>query len=109
MAGIPFTQYLLPDGRRRQIVYPVEDAELRAAADKLLRSGLHFDAEILRTGDVSLTAEDGDGVVAIEIVPNGPEVPAAVMRLLASALAEYQKAVAEGSLDRKLYELEEGK
>jgi hypothetical protein len=37
---------------------------------------------MLTTGEISLTIADDDGDVDIEVVPNGPEVPAAVDRLI---------------------------
>ena len=52
---IPFTQYLLPDGRR----IPTEidrPTEIEAIAQRFIASGGRYESEILRTGQVSLTA-----------------------------------------------------
>jgi hypothetical protein len=78
---IPFTQYLLPNGRvtRINIERPKEIEEI---AQRFIISGGRYECEILTTGDVSITAvkringEEGD--VAIAVCPNGPEVPAKV-------------------------------
>lgn len=85
---IPFTQYLLPDGRQRRVAAPVS-AQIASAAERFIESGGWFEAEILTTGHVSLTAckvvdhESRD--VEIEVVPNGPEVSVAVERLVRKA------------------------
>lgn len=85
---IPFTQFLMPNGRRE----PVEidrPAEVAAKARRLISLGCHFDIEMLSTGQISMTCEDDrwedDPVLAHEICPNGPEVPIAVDRLVATA------------------------
>lgn len=80
--AIPFTQYMRPDGRAVpvRIARPVEIAE---KAQAIIARGLCFECEHLTTGDVSLTITDPDeGDVDIEVVANGPEVPAAVDRLI---------------------------
>ena len=83
---IPFTQYLLPDGRTRPMRVPVV-GDIAEKADKILKHGWRFEAEILTTGQVSLTVFDGeeDENVAIEIIKNGPLVTKAVDRLVEAA------------------------
>jgi len=87
--GIPFTQYLLPHGRKapRWIKMPTEIEDL---AKRFIDDGGWFECEML--GDmktVSLTAcktirgEDQD--IEIEVVENGPEIPSAVERLVRKA------------------------
>ena len=70
--------------------------EVEQQATEVEKAGGVFEAEMLLTGEVSLTCErDRDGeieVLAIEVVPNGPEVPAAVDRLVATAYANREKA-----------------
>jgi len=79
---IRFTQYLRPDGRTRTVEFVVI-GDMATKAEKLLKLGWRFEAEMLTTGEVSLTVEDDeDECRAIEIVPNGPEVPKAVDRLV---------------------------
>lgn len=81
-AAIQFTQYMRPDGRAVP-VWIERPAEIAAKAEAIVARGLCFECEQLATGDVSLTITDPDeGDVDIEVVPNGPEVPAAVDRLV---------------------------
>lgn len=89
--SIPFTQYLRPNGKRCDITVD-RPPEVEEVARVLLKAGIVFEAEVLTTGHVSLTAEtrdeddpDEDEVLAHEIVPNGPEVLDAVDRLVAAA------------------------
>lgn len=81
---IPFTQYLLPNGRRRQISID-RPAPVEAAARKLIEAGVDFEAEILITGVVSLTASYEEEDIAIELAQNGPEMLDAVDRLVEEA------------------------
>lgn len=79
--SIPFTQYLRPNGRQRaiEIDMPVEIEEL---AQRFIEAGGSYEAEILTTGDVSLTASfpvDGEPEdIAIALAPNGPGIDDAV-------------------------------
>lgn len=88
---IVWTQYLLPDGKRREVTSCVTTPEVVDAALALIGLGVLFEAEILRTGDVSLTVErdgDDDDVLAIEVVPNEETaVRDAVDRLILTAYA----------------------
>ena len=95
-AEIPITQYLMPDGRKREtgIVRP---AAIAAQAQRCLEAGMRFEAEVLSTGHVSLTVvgedEDGEeGDLAIEVVENGPAVPEAFDRLVQAAVAHVRTA-----------------
>ena len=78
---IEFTQYMLPDGRRKQITMDVPD-EIQTKYDDLRENGYHFDAEILTTGIVSFTCERGDELLGIELSENGPNVVMAVRDLI---------------------------
>ena len=74
----------MPDGRKRQTAFEVSGA----TADKartILDRGWVFEVEILSTMEVSLTVSDGENDVAIEISPNGMEVPEAIERLIEAA------------------------
>jgi hypothetical protein len=83
--SIPFTQYVLPRGHRReeQIERP-EDIE--DIAKRFIQSGGRYECEVLTTGHVSLTAvheldgEDQD--VEIIVCANGPEIPEKVDELV---------------------------
>lgn len=80
--AIPFTQFLRPDGERRSI--SIERSQtIEAKARQIRSAGYFFEAEALHDGTISLTITDPDeGDVAIELCPNGPEVPEAVDRLV---------------------------
>lgn len=86
-----FTQHLRPHGKKRSIEIKVPEA-IETMAESLLLQGVKFEAEVLTTGEVSLTAEtwnvDEVGALAHEIVPNGPEVTEAVERLVHTAMRE---------------------
>lgn len=79
---IPFTQYLLPDGRRT-ILCIEKYGEIAQKAQEIINKGLRFEAEVLTTGEISLTiTDDKEGDLAIEICRNGPQVPKAVDKLI---------------------------
>lgn len=90
MFEIPFTQYLLPDGRKRDIKWECTSHEQEVKARALLDAKARFEAEMLQTGQVSLTCEitgnDGeDHTLAHEICENNPQVVEAVARLVETA------------------------
>ena len=79
---VPFTQYLRPNGARRE-VWIERPAPVIEAANVLLAKGFTFECEELSDCvTVSLTISDGEQDVAMECVPNGPQVPDAVDRLI---------------------------
>ena len=82
--SIPFTRYHLPDGRHEPTSINMP-ADLENKAQKLIKSGCHFDIEILHTGIVSMTCEDAEDVVSIELSENGPPIISAVTRLVERA------------------------
>lgn len=90
MTGIPFLQYLLPDGRKKAISI-LCSPEIEALAQDFIDRGHWFECEILSDGIVSLTAcarIDGEPVdVAMEFVENGQGVPETVDRLVRRAAA----------------------
>lgn len=93
--GIPFTQYLLPDGRRRDETIE-RPADVEAQAQKFIAAGGRYECEILTTGEVSFTAvfcdEDGDEQdVEIEICANGPAVRDAVDALVRKSVTHIAK------------------
>lgn len=87
---IQFTQYLLPSGEPRRVTINRPMAVVDQAR-RIIERGARLETELLRTGEVSLTIEyehDNNGEIeslAHEVVPNGPEVPLAVDRLIATA------------------------
>lgn len=70
---VPFTQYLLPDGRKRSTSIEMPP-EIEALAKEIIGAGAHFDIEVLQTGVVSMTCEKGDKVLSIELSVNGLEI-----------------------------------
>jgi hypothetical protein len=81
MREIEFTQYLRPDGRRASVAIerPVAIVDL---ADAIIARGYRFECEHLTTGHASFTITNEEGDAAIEVVPNGPEVPIAIDRMI---------------------------
>ena len=82
MPAIQFTQYCLPDGRAKT-VFIDRPGDIAEKAKSIIRRGLSLECEVLATNEVSFTVthpEEGD--LECEIVPNGPDVPAAVDRLI---------------------------
>lgn len=87
---IPFTQYVAPHGRKREVSIEMP-ADLVGLACRFIEAGGRYEAEVLTaTGEVSLTAHlvvDGEPQdVAIEVVPNGPGMKEAVERLVRASL-----------------------
>ena len=82
---IPFTQYLLPDGRKRQTEMFVPEA-LHSKAMKIIDAGYVFESEILTNGTVSLTIADPsiEEDVEIQLCENGPKVKEAIAALIES-------------------------
>ncbi len=78
---VEFTQYLLPDGKKRPTHIRVSNAAWKKAGE-IVALGFCFECEILQTGQVSLTIADADGDHAIKICPNGPGVRETVERLI---------------------------
>lgn len=75
---IPFTQFLLPDGRKRETGFTC-NPEYDEKVQTLLDAGASFEAEILGMGNVSLTVEIEDRhgehcTLAHELSENGPEI-----------------------------------
>lgn len=92
--SIPFTQYLRPDGRTRHETVD-RPAHIEALAQEFIKRGGRFEAEMLTTGHVSLTAcvkvEGEPTDIAIRICDNGPAVLEAVDELVKEA-SEFDEA-----------------
>jgi hypothetical protein len=89
---IPFTQFLLPDGRRREVTFDC-DSKYDKKVQSILDSGATFECEILGMGNVSLTVEfenpNGEHVtLAHELSENSPEIVGKTETLIINA---YQK------------------
>jgi hypothetical protein len=81
MTHIPFTQFLRPDGRRAKVSYECPE-DVGAKAEKILAAGYRFECEVLTDQTVSLTISTDEEDVAHELCANGPDVIAAVRRLV---------------------------
>lgn len=92
--AIPFTQYLLPRGERRA-VHVYRPYAIAARAKQILALGYTFECEVLTTSQVSLSITGKNTDVYIEIVNNGPEVLAAVDRLVMAFDGEVAKQLDE--------------
>lgn len=86
IAMIPFTQFLRPDGKKRQVEI-VRPGEILAKAKALLDRGFHFSCEELQTGYAVFYCEhpDEEEPVATAMCPNGPKVPETVDKLIETA------------------------
>lgn len=82
MYEIPFTQFLLPNGRRRQVQFQTESKEVADTALQLIEQGVSFEIEILRTGEISMETIYEDEPVANDLCSNGPAVVEAVEKLV---------------------------
>lgn len=86
---VHFTQYLLPDGRKRDVAIEVTP-ELHALAQIVTANGIRFECEILTTGQVSITAADPErGDISVRVVPNGPAVVDAVNEVIREAASAF--------------------
>jgi hypothetical protein len=93
MGEIPFTQYMRPDGRQVPVsIDRPEGISTKAAA--IIERGFRFEVEHLTTGQASLSIAGEDGDIDIEVVPNGPEVPLAVDRLVERQFARLELTAA---------------
>lgn len=89
MKPIPFTQFLLHNGTPRQTTIGRPDP-IADQAEELIKAGCRLEAEILTTGEVSLTVERGEETLAIEIVPTGPTVLETVDKVICDAHRQIQ-------------------
>lgn len=81
---IPILQFLLPNGRRREICGEISD-DLGGQWEQIRTRGLRITAEILMTDEVSLALEDpARGDFDSRIITNGPAVPKALDDLVRS-------------------------
>lgn len=82
--SIPFTQYMMPDGRRKSVTID-RPPHIERIAHEVIADGCEFDCEMLRDGNISLTCVRDEEILVVEVCPNGPPVLEAVDRLVVSA------------------------
>ena len=107
---IPFTQYLLPDGRKKPVTINRSE-EIGLKAQRLIDVGCRLEIEMLRTGEISMSVEhdpvddDDDGVLSMEVCANGPDVPVRVDKLIKDATRNLCDKLAD-SVDELLDDLD---
>jgi len=85
---VKFTQFLRPDGRRREITIARDDT-IEAKAAELCAYGWNFEIEELTDGTIHMDCCSAEQQLANELCDNGPPVTAAVERLVHSAHATW--------------------
>ncbi|NIN00508.1 MAG: hypothetical protein GTO24_21220 [candidate division Zixibacteria bacterium] len=79
--AIQFTQFLLPDGRRRTVEIDMSE-EVEAKAKTIVGQGYSFEIEILTTGLVHMDCNNGEDVLSNAICENGPEIIECVEKIV---------------------------
>ncbi len=92
--SISFTQFLMPDGRKRQTSIDRPPA-IELLALSLSDAGHRFEIEMLTTGEVSMTVEadgeDGEDIVrSHKICANGPAVLEKIDAMVTEAHANWK-------------------
>lgn len=90
---IPFTQFLMPNGRQVSVTIERPDS-LAPLVSELLERKVRFEIEMLSTGLISMEAMRDEESLAAEICPNGPEVLLAVDRMIRAAHAALKHELA---------------
>lgn len=83
VGAIRFTEFVLPRGEKRNM-FVKRPFAITQKAKHILALGYRFEAEVLTTGQISLTITSDICDVCIQICNNGPEVLEAVDRLIMS-------------------------
>ena len=81
--SVPFTQYILPYGRKERILFPATQ-EMADKAKLILDAGYVFEIEILRTGIISATITDPitECDVAIVLASNDETAPLKIKKMI---------------------------
>lgn len=82
---IAFTQFLMPNGRPKQVTINRPDA-IATLAKGLIDQGCRFEIEMLPTGEISMECLKGKRILAGELCPNGPQVPLSVDKIIQEAV-----------------------
>ena len=92
--SIPFTQYLRPDGRKKDVLVDM-DPKVEKVAHLIMKKDGYFECEELANGTVVLycymnKGQDQDkNLAAMKLCPNGPEIPKAVEELIYEAKSKF--------------------
>lgn len=85
MPDIEFTQYLRLSGRQQSVWVDRPDM-IATKARALVAEGYRLEIEVLSTGTISMTVDNGDDLLlAIQLCENGPVVPETVDALVTEA------------------------
>lgn len=93
MSTVRFTQFIRPNGKRREIQLTV-DEETKIKATMLQEDGYNFEIEILRddvTVSMEVCKEDEEGEIdtlSLRLVTNGPLVPQTVQEMIDEAFVK---------------------
>lgn len=95
--SIPFTQYLLPNGRQRPASLNTH-ATIEIQAYELIDAGYVFEVEMLSNGVIHMDChQPGDELpISLQLCDNGPQVLEAVQNLV---LDSHSYAFPEGQAD----------
>lgn len=78
-------QYMMPNGRRVPISTNLPIESLDSYLD-MKKHGYRLAAEMLRTGEISVTIEGHGRDADIRVIPNGPDVQGAMVEMLGCRL-----------------------
>ena len=96
---IPFTQYLRPNGRTRDVKWECTTHEQEIKAQALLDLHAVFECEQLSTGEVSLTCEikgnDGEMHTLAQVISENNEI---IVQAVASLVEQAHDALLENSI-----------
>lgn len=89
---IPFTQFMMPDGRRADVTIQ-RQPEIELMAHRIIAAGYTFEIEMLSdyaTVSVEII-NNKERVIGSDICPNGPPVPIMIDRLIQNAFSKIPK------------------
>ena len=79
--NVEVVQFLLPNGQQQRQITELPD-EVAPLYNAMLGAGCRFEAEVLLTGQVSVTIANEEEDLDIEVIPNGPEVQTTMVQML---------------------------
>lgn len=87
--GVPFTQFLMPDGRRHDVWIDGLAPDVVAKAKEIVEAGYVFECEMLHDyNTVSFTISDDAIDAAQRVCTNGPDVPEKIAEMILSFCIE---------------------
>jgi len=78
---VEVVQYFRPNGRQRLMTTELDDV-LENLYEDMTEHGCRFEAEVLNTGEVSVTVYDGNQDIEIAVVQNGSDVQRTMEEML---------------------------